>query len=213
MSLPTPTQQLTDEELFDHARRATGFMPEEEGRALHAAAVKYCRGGVITEIGTYCGKSAILLGAAARAQNGVVFTVDHHHGSEEHQPGWEYHDTSLVDPVTGRFDTLPRFRRTIDTADRRFQERFAQVAAQADRDRAAMLARAGARHAVVETGGDWIGPLIQGLAWSSRPHTFYRYILSTRTHTHRPHRPHWPRHISLVLSCRRACVGVAAPAP
>lgn len=116
MTAPAPTAPLTDEQLFDHARRATGFMPEDEGRALHAAAVTYCRGGVITEIGTYCGKSAILLGAAARAQGGIVFTVDHHHGSEEHQPGWEYHDTSLVDPVTGRFDTLPRFRHTIDTA-------------------------------------------------------------------------------------------------
>ncbi|WP_040792586.1 class I SAM-dependent methyltransferase [Nocardia paucivorans] len=107
---------LTDEQLFDHARRATGFMPEDEGRALYEAAKHYCRGGVVIEIGTYCGKSAILLGAAARARGGLVFTVDHHHGSEEHQPGWEYHDTTLVDPETGRFDTLPRFRRTIDDA-------------------------------------------------------------------------------------------------
>lgn len=110
------TTPLTDEQLFDHARRATGFMPEDEGRALYEAAKHYCHGGVITEIGTYCGKSAILLGAAARARDGLVFTVDHHHGSEEHQPGWEYHDTTLVDPETGRFDTLPRFRRTIDDA-------------------------------------------------------------------------------------------------
>ena len=45
---------------------------------------------------------------------GVIYTVDHHHGSEEHQPGWEYHDTSMVDPVTGRFDTLPTLRHTLD---------------------------------------------------------------------------------------------------
>lgn len=67
----------------------------------------------------------------------------------------------LRDVETGR-------RRTVDTADPRFQERFAQVTAEADRDRAAMLARAGARHAVVETGGDWVGPLIQVIARATR---------------------------------------------
>jgi predicted O-methyltransferase YrrM len=68
------------------------------------------------EIGTYCGKSTIFLGAAARATGAKVLTVDHHRGSEEHQEGWEYHDASLVDEATGRFDTLPHFRRTITEA-------------------------------------------------------------------------------------------------
>jgi predicted O-methyltransferase YrrM len=68
------------------------------------------------EIGTYCGKSTVLLGAAAHARDSVLYTVDHHHGSEEHQPGWEYHDTSMVDAVTGRFDTLPTLRHTLDEA-------------------------------------------------------------------------------------------------
>ncbi|MCM6772690.1 class I SAM-dependent methyltransferase [Nocardia sp. CDC159] len=99
--------------LFAHAERATGFMPPEEGRALYEAALRYGGGGAIVEIGTYCGKSAIYLGAAARRSGAVVYTVDHHHGSEEHQPGWEYHDASLVDPETGRFDTVAAFRRTI----------------------------------------------------------------------------------------------------
>src|SRR3712207_9532680 len=43
----------------------------------------------------------------------TLFRSDHHRGSEEHQPGWEYHDPSLVDPVSGRIDTLPGFRRTV----------------------------------------------------------------------------------------------------
>ena len=68
------------------------------------------------EIGTYCGKSTVLLGAAAAATDSVLYTIDHHHGSEEHQPGWECHDTTMVDPVSGRFDTLPTFRRTLDAA-------------------------------------------------------------------------------------------------
>jgi len=102
--------------LFGLADGATGFLPADEGRALFDAATRYLRGGVAVEIGTYCGKSTLLLGAAAAESGSVLYTVDHHHGSEEHQPGWEYHDTALVDPVSGRFDTLPAFRRTLDAA-------------------------------------------------------------------------------------------------
>lgn len=102
--------------LFELAERVTGFMPADEGRALHDAALRYFDRGVGVEIGTYCGKSTLLLGAAAAATDSVLYTIDHHHGSEEHQPGWEYHDASLVDDVTGRFDTLPTFRRTLDDA-------------------------------------------------------------------------------------------------
>jgi MMP 1-O-methyltransferase len=70
----------------------------------------------LLEVGSYCGKSAVYLGAAARERGTVLFTVDHHRGSEENQPGWEWHDASLVDPRTGRIDTLPCLRRTIEDA-------------------------------------------------------------------------------------------------
>ena len=103
-------------QLFELAGRITGFMPADEGRALHEAALRYLDHGVAVEIGTYCGKSTVLLGAAALSTGSVLYTIDHHHGSEEHQPGWEYHDASLVDEVTGRFDTLPSLRRTLDDA-------------------------------------------------------------------------------------------------
>lgn len=106
----------TTEELFALAERVTGFMPADEGRALFDAAVKYLGDGFGVEIGTYCGRSTVLLGAAAQQTGGVIYTVDHHHGSEEHQPGWEYHDASMVDPVTGLFDTLPTARHTLDAA-------------------------------------------------------------------------------------------------
>ncbi|MBU8815191.1 class I SAM-dependent methyltransferase [Mycolicibacterium goodii] len=104
------------ERLFALAEQVTGFMPTDEGRALYDAAVRYLAGGIGVEIGTYCGKSTVMLGAAAQETGSVLYTVDHHHGSEEHQPGWEYHDASLVDPVTGLFDTLPRMRHTLDAA-------------------------------------------------------------------------------------------------
>ncbi|MBW0011719.1 class I SAM-dependent methyltransferase [Mycobacterium sp.] len=102
--------------LFALADQVRGFMPADEGRALYEAALAHLNGGVGLEIGTYCGKSTVLLGAAAQHAGSLLFTVDHHHGSEEHQPGWEYHDASLIDEVTGLFDTLPTFRRTLAAA-------------------------------------------------------------------------------------------------
>jgi predicted O-methyltransferase YrrM len=116
---PSPDRTAHDEltsRLFALAEQVIGFMPADEGRALHDAALHYLDAGVGVEIGTYCGKSTVLLGAAAHARDSVLYTVDHHHGSEEHQPGWEFHDTSMVDAVTGRFDTLPTLRHTLDEA-------------------------------------------------------------------------------------------------
>src|ERR1700739_2205025 len=94
------------EHLFALAEQVRGFMPPDEGHALYDAALRYLDGGVGVEIGTYCGKSTVLLGAAAQQTASVLYTIDHHHGPEEHQPGWEYHDASLVGEVTGLFLTL-----------------------------------------------------------------------------------------------------------
>ncbi|WP_069811671.1 class I SAM-dependent methyltransferase [Streptomyces sp. TP-A0874] len=96
---------------------AKGFMPTDEGLVLYRAAVAAAELGLpLLEVGTYCGRSTVLLAAAARDAGTVAVTVDHHRGSEEQQPGWEYHDPSLVDPATGRMDTLPTFRRTLHAA-------------------------------------------------------------------------------------------------
>ena len=101
-------------------RAADGFLPPEEAEALFAAACSVAALGPLLEVGTYCGKSAIYLAAAARVAlpdpAGRVVTVDHHRGSEEHQPGWEWHDPTLWDPDAGHLDTLGRFRRTIQQA-------------------------------------------------------------------------------------------------
>ena len=83
-------------------------MPAAEGLALYDAAARYAGRGPVLEVGSYCGKSTIYLAAAAREAGQLVITVDHHRGSEENQPGWEYHDPRLVDPATGRLDTLPQ---------------------------------------------------------------------------------------------------------
>jgi predicted O-methyltransferase YrrM len=105
-----------DERLLTAARDAVGFMPDDEGLALHAAGLAAASSGPLLEIGTYCGKSAIYLGAAARERSSILYTVDHHRGSDENQAGWEHHDERLVDARTGRMDTLPWFRRTIEDA-------------------------------------------------------------------------------------------------
>jgi predicted O-methyltransferase YrrM len=96
-----------------------GFMPPDEGLALYGAGVQAgtdLPGLAFVEIGSWCGKSSVYLGAAARDRETVLLAIDHHRGSEENQAGWEHHDPELVDPATGKLDTLPLFRRTIHDA-------------------------------------------------------------------------------------------------
>lgn len=106
--LPSALQAVADE--------TRGFLPADEAGALHAAALAHLRpGGVAVEIGSYCGKSAVYLGHAARERGARLVTIDHHRGSEEQQEGWEYHDTSLVGS-DGRMETLPFLRETLARA-------------------------------------------------------------------------------------------------
>lgn len=102
-----------DDYLKREAEEAIGFMPPEEGSALYKSGLMAADFGPLLEIGSFCGKSAIYLGAAAGEKGTVLFSVDHHKGSEEHQPGEEYFDERLVDPATGKIDTLPIFQKTI----------------------------------------------------------------------------------------------------
>ncbi len=101
------------EALFAFADAIRGFMPPDEGRALHNHASTVAVEGPFLEVGSYCGKSTVYLGAAACQRGRLLFAVDHHRGSEENQPGWEWHEPDLVDPASGLIDTLPEFRRTI----------------------------------------------------------------------------------------------------
>ncbi len=105
-----------DRRVHDAFLAAPGFMPEDEGLALYDAAVDAAPLGPLVEIGSYRGRSTLLLAAAAATAGTHVVTIDHHRGSEEHQPGWEYHDPDLVDPAVGRIDTLPSFRATVATS-------------------------------------------------------------------------------------------------
>ncbi len=90
-----------------------GFLAPEEGEELARLAREAGRLGPVLEIGSYCGKSALYLGPAAREAGTVLYTLDHHRGSEEHQPGEEYHDPELFNAALGVFDTLPALRETL----------------------------------------------------------------------------------------------------
>ncbi|MHB8244572.1 MAG: class I SAM-dependent methyltransferase [Acidimicrobiales bacterium] len=110
-------------------------MPDDEGLCLAAAATDLVATAVapplLVEIGAYCGRSTLYLAAGIAAglaltdglvggdnsRRATLFSVDHHHGSEENQPGWEHHDPNLIDARTGRMDTLAHWRTSIDDAD------------------------------------------------------------------------------------------------
>jgi predicted O-methyltransferase YrrM len=107
------------DELLAFADTVKGFMPRNEGLALYDLALARGQGapaGTWLEIGAWCGKSAVYLGAAAEATASVLYSLDHHHGSEENQRGWEHFDPSLVDDADGRLNTLPAWQRTIARA-------------------------------------------------------------------------------------------------
>ena len=104
-------------EALAKAESARGFMPPNEGLALFEHATNCPVDGPLLEVGSYCGKSSIYLGTAAKDAGRLLFAVDHHRGSEENQVGWECHEPDLVDPEINRMDTLPTFRRTIFDAD------------------------------------------------------------------------------------------------
>ncbi|MFF2961049.1 class I SAM-dependent methyltransferase [Streptomyces sp. NPDC057963] len=115
--MPAESVAEPSPEILAAFQAAKGFMPVVEGLALYRAAAEAAALGLpILEVGTYCGRSTVLLADVARAAGVTALTVDHHRGSEEQQPGWEYHDPTVVDPEVGRMDTLPTFRRTLHAA-------------------------------------------------------------------------------------------------
>lgn len=102
---------------FTPADGIKGFLDPAEGRRLYDIALSAAALGPCLEIGSYCGKSALYLGLGCRRRGGILFSIDHHRGSEEQQPGELYFDPELYDPRTSTVDTLRHFRRTLRMAD------------------------------------------------------------------------------------------------
>lgn len=94
-----------------------GFLAPDEGEALYLHAKESCQLGPVLEVGSYCGKSTVYLGAACKDSSNVVYAVDHHRGSEEHQLGEEYHDPELYDNSVELMDSFKSFRSTMRAAD------------------------------------------------------------------------------------------------
>ena len=94
-----------------------GFLEKQEAESLYQFAKKYSSLGPCLEIGSYCGKSAIYLGAAVKENNQILYSIDHHKGSEEQQPGQEFFDPDLLDETGKGINTLPFFLETLDKAD------------------------------------------------------------------------------------------------
>jgi len=90
-----------------------GFLNDREADHLYRLALSASEKGPCLEIGSYCGKSAIYIGSACKSNGAVLFSIDHHCGSEEQQPGEAYFDPDLLDRETGKIDTLRLFRKTI----------------------------------------------------------------------------------------------------
>ena len=93
-----------------------GFLEKQEAESLYQFAKKYSSLGPCLEIGSYCGKSAIYLGAAVKENNQILYSIDHHKGSEEQQPGEEFFDLDLLDETGKGINTLPFFLETLDKA-------------------------------------------------------------------------------------------------
>lgn len=93
-----------------------GFLDPAEGAALYQHCLATAALGPCLEVGSYCGKSTVYLGTAAKQAQGIVYAVDHHRGSEEHQLGEEYHDPDLYDQHAGLMDSFREFRKTMRSA-------------------------------------------------------------------------------------------------
>lgn len=93
-----------------------GFLDADEGAALYEHALVAADLGPLLEVGSYCGKSSVYLGTACKRKQTILFAVDHHRGSEEHQLGEEYHDLELYDTRFAKMDSFPAFRHTLARA-------------------------------------------------------------------------------------------------
>ena len=91
-----------------------GFLDPIEGEALYLYAKQYVRNNPCLEIGSYCGKSSVYLGSAVKENGQKLYSIDHHKGSEEQQPGEEYFDSDLINSEGNGIDTLPFFLETIE---------------------------------------------------------------------------------------------------
>lgn len=108
------TQSLMPRQFFEIAKQCKGFFSQQEGLFLYEKLLPVLHLGPALEIGSYCGKSSVFMAAACQQKQRLLFCVDHHQGSEEHQVGEAYHDPELIE--NGCFDTFSYFKSTLKKA-------------------------------------------------------------------------------------------------
>jgi len=94
-----------------------GFLANDEALALYQQALAMAKRAPVLEVGSYCGKSTVYIGTACKRSGGVLYALDHHRGSEEHQLGEQYHDAQLFDASAGLMDTFREFRGNMRAAE------------------------------------------------------------------------------------------------
>lgn len=147
------------------AAEVKGFLAPEEGERLFELALEACLLGPCLEIGSYCGKSTVYIGSACKLRGRVLFSIDHHRGSEEQQPGQLYFDPEVYDPQRGVVDSFPYFRTTIERAG--LEDTVVPIVARS--------------HVVAK---DWVTPL--GLVFIDGGHAFETVLTDYRC---------WSRHV------------------
>ena len=96
--MPFSLKYITNSQGFKYENKqkkidmVKGFLDEREANCLYNLALEAGKNGPCLEIGSYCGKSSVYLGTACKENSTVLFSIDHHGGSEEQQPGEEYFD-------------------------------------------------------------------------------------------------------------------------
>ncbi len=98
---------------FDVWEKIKGFMAKEEAVRLYQVCLEASKNGPVVEIGSYCGKSAYIIGSACKLNASILYSIDHHKGSEEQQKGEQYFDPELYDSLLSRVNTLPFFQKII----------------------------------------------------------------------------------------------------
>ncbi|MBN1376649.1 MAG: class I SAM-dependent methyltransferase [Dehalococcoidia bacterium] len=98
------------------ASQVKGYLSEYEGNTLFKLALEAAVHGPCMEIGSFCGKSAVYLGTACKARGVTLFTIDHHTGSEEQQPGQLFYDPEIWDDRKGEIDSFPLLKTTLRKA-------------------------------------------------------------------------------------------------
>ncbi len=101
---------------FEFSSTIKGFMADSEAIRLYNVALEASKIGPCLEIGSYCGKSAYFIGTACKVNKSILYSIDHHKGSEEQQPGEEYFDPELYDTELKRINTFKFFLNTLERA-------------------------------------------------------------------------------------------------